>query len=90
MRPIYIFPKIIKALGFSEEEESVFNVVLKMNSIFGASVSEIARRADVPRMTCRRIIDRLEKRGLLVKVKNLSGKSFGWKYQKGSLEKFKL
>lgn len=79
MKKIEIIPKIVDALGLTENERRVFDVLLIQT--LGSRVSRIAREAKLPRTTVFDALKRLQKRRLVERV--TVEKRIYWKYKKG-------
>jgi len=87
MKKICIHPRIIQAMGLSDDELKVFDVLLGQQ--MARENIKIARVAGVPRRTVVRILRDFEKRGLVVKRVNFKGTKGAWMYKKG-LDRFRL
>lgn len=81
MKKVEINQKIIKALGLSKTEATVFEVLLEYS--LPNSVQKITKKCKLPRMTVFDALRRLEKRNLAERVRMATRKRDWWKYKKG-------
>jgi predicted transcriptional regulator len=86
MKKIHIHDKIMGALGLSSNEAKVFYAIKSFQ--LGQTTSKLARIAGVPRSTAVYALNKLEKRGLVMRWRSILHKCPVWRYKKG-LEKFK-
>ena len=80
MKEPFSSPVLISALGFSLNEKVVLDALISLK--MSHNVSQIAKRADLPRTTTLYILKKFEKRKLARKV--LTKKRYKWMYNRAT------